>query len=95
MKFVGVPLEKMGLHTGDCVPRFDSSAACKEYAKIADGQTTNSDSAPSGFSEKELEIVFFGTGCSAASSLRNGNPRVSHLSLSYASSLTFILLATY
>jgi hypothetical protein len=73
MKFLGVPLDKMGLFTGDCLSRFDASAACKEYAKIAsDGETANAAPAP-GFSDKELEIVFFGTGCSAASSLRNGN----------------------
>ena len=59
MKFIGVPLERMGIQTGDCLPRFDASAACKEYAKIADGEAAQSVLVPPEFSDKELEIVFF------------------------------------
>jgi hypothetical protein len=80
MKFLGVPVEKMGLVTADVAPHFDATAILQEYTKFV----TNDDaSAPdkvietqiekAPFSDKELDIVFLGTGCSAASSLRNGS----------------------
>lgn len=76
MKYLAVPLAKAGIHTAECLPKFDVAAIQKEFTK------KNAPVAPDAgvveklqdmkISDKELEIVFFGTGCSAASKHRNG-----------------------
>ncbi len=87
MKFIGVPIEKAGIYTGDCLAPFDAASTLRNFkeqiAKMGTtATTTTTETAETNitttkaqeitFSDKLMEVVFLGTGCSASSPLRNG-----------------------